>query len=48
VACRAAGLQLMAWVVNEPSRMRHFVDLGVDGILTDRPDLMRDVLEQRS
>jgi glycerophosphoryl diester phosphodiesterase len=39
-ACRAAGLQLVVWVVNEPARMRHFIDLGVDGIITDRPDLL--------
>ncbi len=46
-ACRAAGLQLLAWVVNEPRRMRHLLALGVDGIITDRPDLMRDILERR-
>jgi glycerophosphoryl diester phosphodiesterase len=43
-ACRAAGLQLVVWVVNEPARMRHFIDLGVDGIITDRPDLLRTAL----
>ena len=47
-ACRAAGLQLVVWVVNEPAQMRHFIDLGVDGIITDSPDLLRQVLiEQR-
>ncbi len=46
-ACRAAGLQSLAWVVNEPSRMRHFIGLGVDGIITDRPDLLRAALDQR-
>jgi glycerophosphoryl diester phosphodiesterase len=43
-ACRAAGLQLVVWVVNEPVQMRHFIDLGVDGIITDRPDLLRTAL----
>ena len=43
-ACRAAGLQLVVWVVNEPAQMRHFIDLGVDGIITDRPDLLRTAL----
>jgi len=45
--CRAAGLQLVVWVVNEPSRMRYFVDLGVDGIITDRPDLLRQAIAER-
>ena len=40
-ACRAAGLQLVVWVVNEPAQMRHFIGLGVDGIITDCPDLLR-------
>ena len=43
-ACRAAGLQLVVWVVNEPAQMRYFIDLGVDGIITDRPDLLRTAL----
>jgi len=40
-ACRAAGLQIVVWVVNDPAQMRHFIRLGVDGIITDRPDLLR-------
>ncbi|MGH7369452.1 MAG: glycerophosphodiester phosphodiesterase [Candidatus Methylomirabilaceae bacterium] len=47
-ACRSAGLQLVAWVVNEPSRMRRLLALGVDGIITDRPDLLRAALDQRT
>jgi len=43
-ACRAAGLQLVVWVVNEPAQMRHFIELGVDGVITDRPDLLRMAL----
>jgi len=43
-ACHTAGLQLVVWVVNEPTQMRHFIDLGVDGIITDRPDLLRHAL----
>lgn len=45
-ACRAAGLQLVVWVVNEPARMGHFIRLGVDGIITDRPDLLRHALTE--
>jgi glycerophosphoryl diester phosphodiesterase len=45
-ACRAAGLQLVVWVVNDPAQMRHFIKLGVDGIITDRPDLLRLALSE--
>lgn len=34
----AAGQQVMAWTANEPSEWASLVDLGVDGIITDRPD----------
>jgi glycerophosphoryl diester phosphodiesterase len=46
-ACRAAGLQLVVWVVNAPAQMRYFIDLGVDGIITDRPDLLHQVLSEQ-
>ena len=45
-ACRASGLQLVVWVVNDPAQMRHFIKLGVDGIITDRPDLLRLALSE--
>jgi len=46
-ACRAAGLQLVVWVVNDPDQMLRFIDLGVDGIITDRPDLLRMLLKRQ-
>jgi glycerophosphoryl diester phosphodiesterase len=33
--------------VNEPAQMRHFISLGVDGIITDYPDLLRLALNER-
>jgi glycerophosphoryl diester phosphodiesterase len=45
-ACRASGLQLVVWVVNDPAQMRHFIKFGVDGIITDRPDLLRLALSE--
>jgi len=45
-ACRAAGLQIVVWVVNDPAQMRHFIRLGVDGIITDRPELLRLALTE--
>lgn len=38
------GLQVHVWTINEPAVMRSLLDLGVDGIVTDRPSVLRDVL----
>ena len=38
-SARAAGLVLAAWTVNTESDMRWMVDLGVNVLITDRPDL---------
>ena len=45
-AVHAAGAHLHLWTVNESEDMRRFLDMGVDGIVTDRPDLLNDVLEE--
>ena len=39
------GLATTVFTVNEPARMRELASLGVDGIFSDRPGLLRDVLE---
>jgi len=44
---RRAGFEVHVWTVNEPERMTALLDLGVDGIVSDRPDLLRDVLRGR-
>jgi glycerophosphoryl diester phosphodiesterase len=45
---RALGLETTVYTVNDATRMRELVDLGVGGIFTDRPDLLRRVLDERS
>jgi glycerophosphoryl diester phosphodiesterase len=37
------GLEVVVWTVNNPAEMAAFIDLGVDGIITDYPDRLRRV-----
>jgi len=39
-----AGLQVVAWTINEPEQMRRLIAAGVDGIITDYPDRLLSVL----
>jgi glycerophosphoryl diester phosphodiesterase len=44
---RRRGSQVHAWTVNDPSEMRRLVGLGVDGIITDLPDVLQGILGER-
>jgi glycerophosphoryl diester phosphodiesterase len=35
------GLPVIVWTVNQPEDMARLIDMGVDGIISDRPDLLR-------
>lgn len=41
----AADLQVVAWTVNDLKQMRSLIQMGIDGIMTDRPDRLRAVVE---
>ncbi len=44
-AAHARGLRVDVWTIDEKSDMRRLLGYGVDGIMTDRPDLLAEVLE---
>lgn len=46
-AARDIGVRTVVWTVDDPAHMRRLLDAGVDGIITDRPDLLRDALIER-
>jgi glycerophosphoryl diester phosphodiesterase len=41
------GLQIHVWTIDEPGEMHELLDLGVDGIMTDHVDVLRDVYVSR-
>ena len=45
---QSQGKQVHVWTVNDPDEMVRFLDLGVDGIVTDRPDLLKELVVERT
>jgi glycerophosphoryl diester phosphodiesterase len=46
-AAHARGLQVHVWTVDTEEDSTAMLDLGVDGIMTDRPAMLRELLEKR-
>jgi glycerophosphoryl diester phosphodiesterase len=45
--CHRAGVAVHVWTVDEAEEMERLLDLGVDGIMTDRPSVLKQVLISR-
>jgi len=43
----ALGLRVVPWTVNATSDMERLLDFGIDGLTTDRPDVLRELLQDR-
>lgn len=43
----AAGLTVIPWTVDKPADMARLIDLGVDGIITNHPDVLRKILQEK-
>lgn len=41
------GIAVLVWTIDDEAEMRSLLDAGVDGLMTDRPDVLRRVLDSR-
>lgn len=41
------GIAVVVWTIDDPQTLHELFDSGVDGVFTDRPDVLKDVLQQR-
>ena len=45
-AAHRAGVAVHVWTIDDPDEMRRLVELGVDGVMTDRPSVLAAVLDE--
>ena len=47
-SAHAANKPVYVWTVNDPQRMIRMIGLGVDGLITDRPAMAKDVIARHA
>jgi glycerophosphoryl diester phosphodiesterase len=47
-ACHQQGLQVFVWTVNEEDEMKRCIDWEVDGIYTNKPQFLKELLDRRT
>lgn len=45
-AAHSLGVRVDVWTIDDPAEMRRLIDLGADGIMSNRPDLLVQVLRE--
>jgi glycerophosphoryl diester phosphodiesterase len=45
--CHKLGLKVVVWTANQPADMARLIDMGVDGIISDRPDVLRKTAAEK-
>ena len=45
---KALGLAVLPWTVNDRADVERLIDWGVDGLITDYPDRLRDVMAAKN
>ena len=46
--CKSLNLKVHVWTINHEKDMQRLIDLGVDGIMTDKPEILKNVLIKNS
>lgn len=46
-AAHRAGMDVIPWTVDDRATIESLMDIGVDGLITDRPDLLRTIMAER-
>jgi glycerophosphoryl diester phosphodiesterase len=47
-AAHSAGLEVHLWTVNDPEAMRRYLDWGVDGVMSDDPETLARIVQERA